>query len=1025
MSDLAALKNIGEGSGTAVDAARILHNRSETIAGLGLPPNSALVRKAEGLRRLGPDAFGMVANGLASEEHGDVVGRNVQNKDMQADILAMLTRVKPENLAQAAMIARDAAADSTTETQTDMFGTMQVQKSLYVERAKVLDAAMKALGTQVRTFGNLIDRAGIITDAGNILDADANAALVDSATKVRHYLNSQANMKGPISDALTEAAEALRSGTPVTRAAEGFIRDVKRGLEGGRGGSQAPSDGGRLAQRMVEEPAPAKPEEVTPPPAPEPGADLFGAMTGAAPTAPAPAPPGDDLLAAMGPALTAEQARTAAKAAFTAGKAAFTAGVPRRLPLDFAVQPDAARKAWLNGWDQANVSAPIPLLPGEALIQKGRDILEPFSEARDAAANARAGSDLRDTKAGRALAEDLAKAEGLEARAKIANAWVLKHGKARGVEHMVALDKDGTPLAIVSGRALSVSPHASVYRAAEAGLVAHNVHNHPLSSGPSSSDVAMLHGGFSPMTIMAHNGEMHRLEAVGVRGNVTRNDLGLIDLDITVEELDRVLKNVSSTANVAAHNLDGDKEAKWYAAVRPMFSLILERMGIVRYEGGTIADVEAEGFNFEDIYGQVSRDGSAGLRRAGFALTEGGDQGGDSAAGVGGTRAADQGAAGPTAPVSADGTGQGRVPASADLTPAAYGFKNPYGNIWSRTFDRDTGQGITVNVTEHSKGYTVRGTDRRSTSTIPSIEITKQPTLDAAMADLDAWLRFRNVTEKLGRPEATPDTTDAAVAAASADIDPTPTDGQKKAGNYEMGHVTISGLDLTLETAKGGTRSGTGPDGKKWSVTLAAHYGYIRGTKGKDKDHLDIYLGDFPDSDFVMVIDQNDLKTGKFDEHKIILGTENSEQALAIYKAGFSDGKADDRIGGVRKTTIAQLKLELKNPSLWKRPMSKGYQPGDAFKTTPTDDFAGAATDVLDDIFGTQKATPAPAGPILQMGAPPSRIQYPASLESIVPSGRRPPGARHQATQAAPAMPTGDPEALLRKALEKALAGDD
>ncbi len=176
--DLAALKNIGEGSGTAVDAARILRSRTQTIADLGLPPNSALVRKADGLRRLGTDAFGMVANGLASEDHGDVVGRNVQNKDMQADILAMLTREKPDNLAQAAMIARDAAADSTTESQTDMLGTMQVQKSLYVERAKVLYEALKSLGTNIRTFRTLIDKADTITGAGNRLARAENETRV-------------------------------------------------------------------------------------------------------------------------------------------------------------------------------------------------------------------------------------------------------------------------------------------------------------------------------------------------------------------------------------------------------------------------------------------------------------------------------------------------------------------------------------------------------------------------------------------------------------------------------------------------------------------------------------------------------------------------------------------------------------------------------------------------------------------------------------------------------------------------------
>ena len=61
-----------------------------------------------------------------------------------------------------------------------------------------------------------------------------------------------------------------------------------------------------------------------------------------------------------------------------------------------------------------------------------------------------------------------------------------------------------------------------------------------------------------------------------------------------------------------------------------------------------------------------------------------------------------------------------------------------------------------------------------------------------------------------------------------------PTEGQKEAGNYAKGHVRIGGLDVSIENPAGSERSGVGRDGKPWSTTMEAHYGYIRGSEGRD-----------------------------------------------------------------------------------------------------------------------------------------------------------------------------------------------
>ena len=118
-----------------------------------------------------------------------------------------------------------------------------------------------------------------------------------------------------------------------------------------------------------------------------------------------------------------------------------------------------------------------------------------------------------------------------------------------------------------------------------------------------------------------------------------------------------------------------------------------------------------------------------------------------------------------------------------------------------------------------------------------------------------------------------------------------PTEGQKRVGNYQKVHLNLDGFRISIENPKGSVRSGTSPDGTKWSNTLACDYGDIRGTESVDGDPVDIYLSDHPEKGAVFVIDQVDPKTGKFDEHKVMYGFDSVEDAkktyLACYQAGW------------------------------------------------------------------------------------------------------------------------------------------
>lgn len=143
-------------------------------------------------------------------------------------------------------------------------------------------------------------------------------------------------------------------------------------------------------------------------------------------------------------------------------------------------------------------------------------------------------------------------------------------------------------------------------------------------------------------------------------------------------------------------------------------------------------------------------------------------------------------------------------------------------------------------------------------------------------------------------------------------IDPNPTEAQKEAGNYKKGHITVHGLDVTIENAKGSERSGVGKDGKPWRSTLPAAYGYIRGTVGADQDHVDVYVGPHRSSKKVFIVDQHDADTKKFDEHKALVCFASEKQARDTYHRGFSDGRGKERLGHLTEMSIDRFKHWLK-----------------------------------------------------------------------------------------------------------------
>lgn len=160
----------------------------------------------------------------------------------------------------------------------------------------------------------------------------------------------------------------------------------------------------------------------------------------------------------------------------------------------------------------------------------------------------------------------------------------------------------------------------------------------------------------------------------------------------------------------------------------------------------------------------------------------------------------------------------------------------------------------------------------------------------------------------------TPD--EAAHDAATSDLNilRKPTEKQIAAGVYRKGHTTISGLRISIENAAGTYRR------PEWPV-MKAHYGYIKGTLGADGDHVDCFINPGTAEDWegeIYVIDQLGAD-GLFDEHKCMIGYDDSYKAEAAYSSHYPD---DWIVGPISIMTIEEFKEWLQTDTT--KPLHEG-----------------------------------------------------------------------------------------------------
>lgn len=120
-----------------------------------------------------------------------------------------------------------------------------------------------------------------------------------------------------------------------------------------------------------------------------------------------------------------------------------------------------------------------------------------------------------------------------------------------------------------------------------------------------------------------------------------------------------------------------------------------------------------------------------------------------------------------------------------------------------------------------------------------------------------------------------------------------------------QGHTEHQGLPIAIENRKGSVRKGVDKDGKPWRTVMKHPYGFIKGTKGKDGEEVDVYVGPVKDAPFAFVVHQHKDNGKGHDEDKVMVGFSSEEEARSAYLKHYDDPKF---LGPISKVSIEKLK---------------------------------------------------------------------------------------------------------------------
>ena len=208
---IAAKKNIAEGSGTAIDTAKILREIGEYPA--SLPRKGTMYEYGIALARLGNEAFEKVINGYVTPAQGAVIANIIRNDHIKQSLaIDVVSQAGIDTLPETELMARQVlSTPAETVEQTSLFGTQEILQSSAVEKIKIIDSAIKILNKSKNLMAHLGNNQKQIEKNGNVLNQKNNEELKKSAEQAIEIVKKLAFCKGIISDKANELAQKKKN----------------------------------------------------------------------------------------------------------------------------------------------------------------------------------------------------------------------------------------------------------------------------------------------------------------------------------------------------------------------------------------------------------------------------------------------------------------------------------------------------------------------------------------------------------------------------------------------------------------------------------------------------------------------------------------------------------------------------------------------------------------------------------------------------------------------------------------------
>lgn len=230
---LAAATNIANGSGSALDGAKILRSHPELMDG-SIPLSAGKGKQAVALARLGDEPFKMVVNEVVPEHYGAVVGDLIPNDAARQEAaMKAIARFEPKNVDEAAVLTQRVAqaelAKAEEGAQGSMFGDLETAESTAGEEMKIVGRAIADLKKDKSLFARVLRNASRIEETGSTIERESAKAATSDAEVFAKVLASDAYTAGPIRDELVAAARELKNGkATIGGATERLISALRR-----------------------------------------------------------------------------------------------------------------------------------------------------------------------------------------------------------------------------------------------------------------------------------------------------------------------------------------------------------------------------------------------------------------------------------------------------------------------------------------------------------------------------------------------------------------------------------------------------------------------------------------------------------------------------------------------------------------------------------------------------------------------------------------------------------------------------